>query len=255
MHMNTDTNPFNRSSMVRACALRFIYLAFPLLHAAPLVLFTTAMAVLVIGVFCVEVLFTSWPSIPQPVEQIAQPTQLPTLTSELETVPLVQIFLHPQDIKPLALTLKQDVIRHGGAVIRGSDESRRWTFAVSQQYLTRIQPLVDASGVRPPGKSYRQWARYVYANPKDSKITGPANVAVTFQFIHPLFLSAATMWATIAAAIMAGCAILIMTVIYIFSWLLPRRYEQAIRSAKRSNQQILKTDFVQRLVHRLNSQS
>ena len=178
---------------------------------------------------CVEILFTSWPSIPEPIEQNEQPTQLPTSASQLETVPLVQIYLHPQDIKPLARTLKQDVIRHGGSVIRGNDETHKWTFAVSQQYLTRIQPLIDASSVRPPGRSYREWARNVYANPKDSKITGPANVAVTFQFRHPWFSRAANMWATIAAGIMAGCAILTMPAMLILPRLFPHRYGQAVR--------------------------
>ena len=231
-HVTTNTNPIDAAHGARTVAQRSIHLALLLLHAAPLVLINTAAAVLVIGVFCVEVLFTSWPSIPEPIEQAQQPIQLPVSKSELQTVPPIQIYLHPQDIKPLALTLKQDVIKHGGAVIRGNDETRTWTFAVSEQYLTRIQPLIGASGVRPPGKSYRQWARYVHANPKDSKITAPASFAVTFQFRHPWFASAATMWATIAAAIMAGCATLIMAVIFMFSWLFPYRYEQAVRFAK-----------------------
>ena len=227
--MKTDTKPADRRSMIRTYAEKSVHLLFLFLPAAPLVLISAAAAVLVIGVFCVEVLFTSWPSIPEPIERNEQPTQLPTPTSLLETVPLVQIYLHPQDIRPLALTLKQDAIRHDGIVIRGDDQTRKWTFAVPKKYLTRIQPLIDASGVRPPGRSYREWARNIYADPKDSRITGPADVAVTFQFRHPWFSGAATMWATIAAAIMAGCAILTMPAILVFHRLFAHRYGQAVR--------------------------
>lgn len=216
-------NPIRLTPITRANADTTIHVVIRYLHMAPLFLIAAAVAVLFIGVFCVEILLTSWPSIPEPIEHSEQPQQQPTSTLPLQTVALVQIYPQPQDMTFLGQTLKQDVIRHGGTVIRGNDEARNWTFAVSEDYLTRIQPLISASGVRPPGTSYREWARMVSANPKDSNITGPAYAAVTFHFKRPWFSRPATMWAAFAAGIMAGCAILIMPAALILHKSFPHR--------------------------------
>lgn len=234
--MKTDTNPTDRVSMARDYVQRSVRLAFLYLPAVPLFLITATAAVLV-GIWCAE-FFTPWPSIPDPIERTEQPTRTPTSTSELETAPIVHIYIHPQDMKTLGRTLKHDVIRHGGAVIHGNDETRRWTFAVSRQYMTRIQPLIGASGIRPPAKAYREWARYVYANPKDSKVTGPANVAVTFHFGYPWFSGTTSMWAAIASAVMAGSAILTMPVLLILPRLFPHLCGQGVRSAAQPTSKI-----------------
>ena len=166
-----------------------------------------------------ETVLAFWPSIPEPPTGIKTAHQNTRPDPNLNVANPVDLYINPRHKDRLAETLKQDIARHGGFLLQEYDEARRYTFAVPAPYLERIRELTESSGTRPPRPAYRHWAHKIHDNPKNPDITGPANVAITFQLQHPWFSGRFTFMAAVVAATLMGFAILATPLAILTHWL------------------------------------
>lgn len=134
---------------------------------------------MICGAFLFETVLSPGPTIPAPTHRQEQ-----MRAAETQTMPSgspgqsYTLSVYPKDADRLARTLESDVSAHGGWTIR-NDHDRSLTFAVSDQYLERIQPLINASGTGPVGKEYREYAHTVGNGPDPTLIGETTDTSLT----------------------------------------------------------------------------
>lgn len=176
--MNTR-RPFIERSML------FANLAAQKTAAGSVLAMTLSMAALLLGIFLLESVLSPGPTIPHPPLR-----SLPVTTSEARQQlfnpdPLiVTLFVYPKDADRLARTLEADVIRHGGW-IRSNPNDRNLAFAISQQYLERMQLLIDSTDLRQVGNGYTEWANAVATIPSPELHRVPPDTVLRVNLRFP----------------------------------------------------------------------
>lgn len=122
-------------------------------------------------------------NIPLPTEQRYEPNQPPKV---------VALRVYPKDVDRLARTLELDVSRHGGWTISNKN-NRTLTFAVSQQYLDRLQPLAETSDIPRVGAAYAQWIATAVPKPDPELTRAMLYTTVRFHLMSPLTAHPATL--------------------------------------------------------------
>ena len=118
-----------------------------------------SMMTMIFGVMTMESVLSPRPTIPDPsrlVNEIAQPKEAQHVRKL--TPKVVTLFVYPKDADRLASIIVFDVVRHGGRTTHNGND-RNITFAVSEQYLERLEPLMDSPGtIRQVSTAYALWA-------------------------------------------------------------------------------------------------
>lgn len=176
--------------------------------ASVVIMFFSIMT-MVCGVFLFETVLTPGPTIPVPTQGGA-----PVHAKEGHTIPIkstgqsLTLFVYSKDADRLARTLELDVADHGGWTVR-NDQNRYLTFAVSEQYLDRIRPLINDSGVGPVGEAYRDWAHMAGDGPDPAIIGGIADTSITVNVSPPSAFNPSTLTTMVITGGLTAVAFLI----------------------------------------------
>ena len=180
-----------------------------------MLLMPASMMIMLVGIMTMESVLSPGPTIPNPVHQtVDAPLQEERQYTVQLTPRVVTLFVYPKDADRLARTLEVDVSRHGGWTM-SNENNRDLTFAVSEEYLERIEPLIEASGTQQVGAAYNQWATTVVPNPNPQLHRARPDTAIRINLRFPLTANPATLpmmavtGGTIVAAFLAllSCAI------------------------------------------------
>ena len=178
---------------------------------------TVSVMVLLVGIFLLESVLSPGPTIPHPpLQSLHITTQEERQRTVNPTLLIVTLFVYPKDADRLARTLEADVIRHGGWIISNPND-RNLTFAVSKQYLERMQLLIESTDFRQVGNGYTEWANAVVPNPNPElhRVTPDTTLRVNLRFplvAHPASLLVMAVTGSITGA--AFLTLLCCAVVY-----------------------------------------
>ena len=178
-----------------------------------ILLILASMMAMIFGVMAMESILSPGPTIPDPGQLIGEipPPKEAQRTTKLSPQVLT-LFVYPKDADRLARTIVLDVVRHGGQTIHNGND-RNITFAVSQQYLERLEPLVDSPGtIRQTGTAYALWAAREASKPDPELVREPPDTALYINLAYPLTAHPGTLPMMAVGGSVIGAAFLAMLI-------------------------------------------
>ena len=154
---------------------------------------SASMMTMLVGIFLMESILSPGPTIPHPHQQSLHSTTRAGREQMINPAQqIATLFVYPKDADRLAHTLEADVIRHGGWTMTNNND-RNLEFAVSEQYLDRIQPLIESPTVRQVDPGYTEWVADVFPNPDRELRRVTPNTTLYVNLKSPLAANPATL--------------------------------------------------------------
>ena len=191
---------------------RLAYRSAQQLATAAIVVMFLSMMTMTVGILILETAMTPGPTIPEPGYQPGEFVPLGNRETPLDVFQTpVTLFVYPKDATRLAHNLEQDVALHGGWTIANYN-NRDLIFAIPGEYIDRIRPLIEASGVAPVGTTYQRWVSSVAAYPDPSIDGAKTNTTISVHLRFPFAANPATLPTALITSVLIGAAFLTLIV-------------------------------------------